>query len=89
MHRITLELPEELFDLLGSPEEAAAKARESLVLDLLREARLSQGQAARLLGITRWDLLEVMGRHQIPSGPASADELLQDVEAARRAARSA
>ena len=54
---LTIELPEELLAMLGSPEAAASKAKETLVLELLREARISQGQAARLLGVTRWDIL--------------------------------
>lgn len=81
---IELELPEDLVALLGSPEAAASKAKEALVLELLREARISQGQAARLLGLTRWDLLELMARHRIPSGPDTADEVRDDIENARR-----
>ena len=57
---LSLELPDELIALLGSEEAAAAKAKEALVLELLREARISQGKAARLLGLTRWDTLDLM-----------------------------
>ena len=81
MTTLTLDLPEELIALLGSPEAAAARAREALVLDLLREARISQGKAARLLGITRWDILDLTARHQIPSGPETPEELEQEIEA--------
>ncbi len=86
---VTLELPEELVALLGSPEAVAARVRESLVLDLLREARISQGRAASLLGVTRWDILELMARHCIPSGPETAEEMRQEIETARRFVRSA
>src|SRR5438270_426415 len=48
---LTLELPEELIEIIGSPEAAAAKAREALVIELLRDATISQGQAARLLDL--------------------------------------
>ena len=85
---LTLELPEELVALLGSPEAAAAKAREALVLALLREGQISQGKAAHLLGLTRWDILDLMVQHQIPSGPATPEELRQEVENARRFLRS-
>ena len=85
---LTLELPEELVALLGSPEAAAAKAREALVLALLREGQISQGKAARLLGLTRWDVLDLMVQHQIPSGPATPEELRQEVEDARRFLRT-
>ena len=75
---LTLDLPEELVALLGSPEAAAAKAKEALVLQLLREARLSQGQAASLLGLTRWDVLDLMAQQQIPSGPPTGEELRRE-----------
>jgi hypothetical protein len=81
---LELELPEELVELLGSPEAAVARAREALVLELLREAEISQGKAASLLGLTRWDILDLMARHQIPSGPETAEEMRQEIEEALR-----
>lgn len=86
---ITVDLPTELVALLGSSEALAARARQSLVLNLLREAEISQGKAARLLGVTRHDILEFMARYQIPSGPETAEEADQDVDAARRGLRVA
>jgi predicted HTH domain antitoxin len=74
-----VELPEELVALLGSPEAVAAKAKEALVLELLREARISQGKAARLLGISRWEILDLIARHRISSGPETAEEMRQEV----------
>ena len=81
---VTLDLPDEVLALLGPPETFAAKVRESLVLDLLRDARISQGRAAHLLGITRWDILDLMAHHAILSGPETAEEMDRDIEAARR-----
>jgi predicted HTH domain antitoxin len=80
MATLTLEVPEELVSLIGSSEAAAARAKESLVLDLLREGRISQGKAAQLLGLTRYDILDLMAQHQIPSGPATAEEMRQEIE---------
>ncbi len=81
---LALELPDELVALLGPPEAAVAKAKEALVLELLREARISQSQAADLLGVTRWEILERMAEHAIPSGPATPGELDQEVADLRR-----
>ena len=81
---LAVEVPEDLVTLLGSPETAAAKAREALVLQLLREGLISQGKAARLLGITRWDILDLMAQHQIPSGPQTVDEMRQEIEDMRQ-----
>ena len=81
---ITLELPEDVLELIGSPESVAGNVRESLVLDLLREAKITQGEAALLLGVTRYDILEFMGRDSIPSGPLTAEEMREEIENARR-----
>jgi predicted HTH domain antitoxin len=88
MRTLVVELPEELVDLLGSPEAAAAKAKEALVLGLLREGRVSQGQAAQLLEATRWELLELMARYKIPSGPETATEMRQEIEDIRRSSHT-
>ena len=81
---LSLELPDELVALLGSEEAAAAKAKEALVLELLREARISQGKAARLLGLTRWDILDLLVQHHIPSGPETAEDVRREIADARR-----
>lgn len=81
---VTIELPEELLSLLGDPAAIGERAREALVLVLLRDAKISQGKAAQLLGITRWDILQLMVRHRIESGPETAEEMERDIENARR-----
>jgi hypothetical protein len=85
---ISLELPEELIASLGTVDEIAGRARKALVLDLLRDAQITQGEAALLLSVTRYDILDLMARYCIPSGPLTAEEAQQDVETARRFARS-
>jgi len=49
---LAVELPEDLVALLGSPELAAAKAKEALVMELLREVKIGQSKAAELLGVS-------------------------------------
>jgi predicted HTH domain antitoxin len=58
-----------------------------LVLDLLREGQISQGKAAELLGINRYEMLDLMARHKIPSGPQTAEEAEREIEAAIRLAQ--
>ena len=65
----------------------AGGARRAIVLDLLRQGKLSQGSAARALGLTRHDVIDLMAAHDVPAGPASAAELRRDVDAALAAAR--
>jgi predicted HTH domain antitoxin len=81
---LTLELPEEIVQLLGPPELASAKARELVVLELLRAAKISQGKAAQLLGLSRREMMPRRVELQIPSGPLTAEEARQEIEDARR-----
>lgn len=81
---LTLELPDEVVALLGSPEAAANKAKQALVLELLRETRIGQSMAAELLGLTRAGILDLMTQHKILAGPANAEEANREIEAMRR-----
>lgn len=86
---ITIELPDDLVAALDSLDGIENRAWKALVLDLLRDAQISQGKAARLLGVTRYDILDLMASHYIPSGPLTAEEMRQDIENARRFSRPA
>lgn len=84
MTELRLDLPAEVVGLLGPTKDAAAgRARQAVVLDLLREGSISQGKAARLLGITRHDVLDLMAKYEIPSGPRTIEELEQELDVAR------
>jgi hypothetical protein len=72
MSTITFDLPEDVIALLGSPEAAAAKAKEALVLNLLRQRRIGHG-------LSIWDMLDLMAQYQIPTGPQTIEELQQEV----------
>ena len=81
---VTMTVSEDLVRLVGSPSAVAEKAREALVLELLRKGEISQGKAAELLGIPRWDMMQLAARAEIPFGPQTAEELEQDLEVIRR-----
>lgn len=89
MTTVTIELPDELVARLGSSDDLASQARRALILDLLRRGEISQGTTARLLGITRYDLLDLLAAYEIPSGPLTAEEMQQDIENARRYSEAA
>lgn len=86
---ITLELLEALIASLDSLDGIADRAWKALVLDLLRDGEISQGRAARLLGVTRYDVLDLMALYHIPSGPLTAEEMHRDFQDARLGARTA
>jgi hypothetical protein len=66
--------------------EVPSRVRETLVMELLRLDRLSEAQAAAILGLARWKLLELMGRYDVPAVRMSAEEL--DRELATEVKRS-
>ena len=84
---ITIELPDDLVAALDSLDGIQDRAWKALVLDLLRDAQISQSKAARLLGVTRYDILDLMTSHYIPAGPFTPEEVDRDIENARRFAQ--
>jgi len=83
--KFELELPEDLQELFPSEEAATRAAKEALVLDLVNRGEISQGRAAELLGVDRWELLELMGKHGLPVLAQTPEELAADREALRQA----
>ena len=83
--KFELELPEELQELFESEEAATRAAKEALVLDLVNRGEISQGKAAELLGLDRWELLDLLAKHGLPALSQTPEELRQDVEALREA----
>jgi predicted HTH domain antitoxin len=83
--RASVEVSEDIIELLGSPEAVANRMRLALALDRLREGRISQGRFATLLGLDRRQALELMAEHRVSSGPQSIAEAERDRESARQA----
>ena len=72
--RLDVELPDELFAQLRK-EEIETKVKEALVMELLREHRLSQGKAAEILGIGHHELFDLMTNHRVPVIDLDTEEL--------------
>jgi predicted HTH domain antitoxin len=78
---ITIEVSDELMKLLGSEEEIAKKAKQALVMDLVRRGKISKSKAAELLGISLWDLPELLSKYEIPWFTYSKGQMEADMEA--------
>jgi predicted HTH domain antitoxin len=78
---ITIEIPDQLVKLLGSEEEIERQAKQALVMDLVRRGKISRGKAAELLGISLWDLPELLSRYEIPWFTYSKEQTEADMEA--------
>ena len=88
MQTLTIELPEEIVRLLDDDGPASETARRAVVIELFRTAKISQGKAAELLGISKWDMLPIMEEHGIYHGPLTAEEIDEELETLRRIGRS-
>jgi predicted HTH domain antitoxin len=81
MVTLHIEFSDDLAQLFDSTEQASEKARESLVLQLLREERISQGKAAELLGVSRAEMLDLAAKNEISFGGRTREELEEEVAA--------
>jgi predicted HTH domain antitoxin len=81
---IYMEIPDELLELLGSEDEAAKEAKQSLVLDLIRRGRISRSKAADLLGIDIWEMPAFLSEYKIPWFDYSKKQMEQDMATLRR-----
>jgi predicted HTH domain antitoxin len=77
-------MPKRLYVEFELPDEVAAqlheaamaiKAKEVLVMALLRKHHISQGKAAEILGISRHDLFNLMTKYQVPVIDFTVEEL--------------
>jgi DNA-binding NtrC family response regulator len=71
---LTLERPDEVIKHVPA-KELAEQAKESLVMELLREHQASQGKAAEVLGISRYDPFELMSKYCISVIDLTPEEL--------------
>ena len=78
--RFEVELPEEVLAGFGWQDmEVPRQVREALVMELLRRDQLSEAQAAVLLHLDRWEILEVMGRYRVPAIRMRQEELKREL----------
>jgi predicted HTH domain antitoxin len=75
---LDVELPDKLFAQLRE-EDIERKVKEALVMELLREHRLSQGKAAEILGIGRHELFDLMTNHRVPVIDLDTEELRSEL----------
>jgi predicted HTH domain antitoxin len=80
MKIIEIAVPEEIISLLGSEAAAKQEAQEAFILDLVRRGKISKGKAAELLGISLWNLPDLIAQYQLPWFSYPPEELEKDLE---------
>jgi len=78
---IAIEVSDELIKLLGSEERIGKEANQALVMDLVRKGKISKSKAAELLGISLWDLPELLSKYEIPWFTYSKEQMEADMAA--------
>ena len=76
--RLEWDLPDDAFDSGFEEETFVGTVKEAAVMRLLRDARISQGKAAELLGIDRHALFDLLDRHDVPATDLTPEALDQD-----------
>ncbi len=71
---ISIELPEEIIELF-SEAELEASLKKWAVLELVRAGKLSSGKAAEILGMTRWEFMDLMSDYDVPMADFPEEEL--------------
>jgi predicted HTH domain antitoxin len=75
---LEFELPDEVAEQLRE-EDMALKAKEALVMELLREHHVSQGKAAEILRLSRHGLFDLMTKYQVPVIDLTEEELAAEL----------
>jgi predicted HTH domain antitoxin len=71
--KVVVEIPDEL-RLKEDEVKMAALAK------LYELGKISSGKAAKLLGISRVEFLDLLGKYKVQIGPDTEEELLRDIE---------
>jgi predicted HTH domain antitoxin len=77
--QVTVELPEEATEVLHlRPDQLPQQLREAAVLRWFEEGRVSQGQAAALIGISRGEFFDLLNARRVSPVQMSTADLEQD-----------
>ena len=81
---VNLQLPRDLLGALDIPEpQLEAHILELVALELFRQERISTGKAAGLLGISKWEFIQLLAQHNILYFNESSAELAAEVATAQ------
>jgi predicted HTH domain antitoxin len=78
-----VDVPEEALSVMGEePERFAHAMYEAAVVRWFEEGRLSQGQAAALLGLSRGEFFDVLYARRFSPIQMTAEELREEIRSA-------
>ncbi len=78
---VQVSFPRDLLGALDVPEvQVAKRLQELIVVELVREGRISTGKGAELLGISKWSFIQVLAERGVDYFTESPEELAAQVE---------
>ena len=78
---VNLDLPRNLIGTLNVPEDQlVSRIKELIALELFREAKISSGKGAELLGISKVEFIRLLARYDVPYFRQSPEELASEVD---------
>lgn len=83
IRRVEIEYPVEILDEMSS-EQVQRLAREAFYVRLYQEGKISSGRAGALLGLSRSDFLDLLGRYNVSFFDESTD-LAEDLRNSQQA----
>ena len=85
--RVVLDMPENMKQYVDFADSGYQfKVKELMMLELIRQGKLSFGKAAELLGISKLRLITDLGQFGLPYFDMPIGEVLEDADAARQVA---
>ncbi len=77
---VNLEFPQNVLGTLKVPEaRLALRLRELIALELFREGVISAGKGGELVGISKWEFIQLLAQYNIPYFNQSPEELVAEV----------
>lgn len=85
MLTVELQIPSDVTNWLNVSKTELPYALQNLIaMGLFREGHISAGKGAEILGIRKWDFIQLLSKHGVVYIDLSPEEALSDIEAIRK-----
>lgn len=80
----SVNIPGNLLNLGIEPDEIQRRISEWLVFSLFSEGKISSGKAAKLLGLSRLDFIQLLKTHGVAFINYTDEEIKEEIEAVKK-----
>jgi len=78
---VRLNLPRDLLGVLDVSETGLEnRLRELIAIELFREGMISSGKGGELVGISKWDFIQLLTRYNVPYFNQTPEDLVAEVK---------